>query len=50
MNRNIIFKIVTVLFILAVFITIYLLKNKNSDTPVNKAEIFPAMVDYGSHG
>lgn len=52
MNRNMVFKIAIILIVVAVFIAMYLIKNKPRDTgtSANNSEIFPAMVDYGSHG
>ncbi len=52
MNRNMVFKIAVILIVVAVFIAMYLIKNKppGTGTSAGKDELFPAMVDYGSHG
>ncbi len=52
MNRNMVFKTSIILIVVAVFIGMYLIKNKPSGTgtSASKDETFPAMVDYGSHG
>lgn len=52
MNRSMVFKTSVILIVVAVFIGMYLIKNKPHDTGIsaNNSKIFPAMVDYGSHG